>query len=268
MIQRLGPTQLEAIRGLVENAANLSVFLDFDGTLAPIAESPEKAKLDPDVRGLLVRLSERPNVLLAFVSGRTLSDLRTRVDVPRAVYAGNHGLEIEGMAVQFAEPVANSLRKPLASLSRALSTRLANLPGVLVEDKGLTLAVHYRLAAPASYEEIERKVRRVIASGASEFSVKAGNKVWEVLPRTDWDKGEAVCWIESRLAGSGAIPVYIGDDQTDETAFERLPDAITIRVGGGGPSYARYELPGPAEVHGFLEWLDNVAASRLRETTA
>jgi trehalose-phosphatase len=268
MTQRLGPTQLEAIRGLVESPASLSVFLDFDGTLAPIADSPEKAQLDPDVRALLTQLAQRPKVLLAFVSGRALSDLRARVDVPRAVYAGNHGLEIEGRGVQFAEPVAASLRKPLASLSSALSTRLASLRGVLVEDKGLTLAVHYRLAAPASYEEIERKVRGVVANGASEFSVKAGNKVWEVLPRTDWDKGEAVCWIDSRLSESGSVPVYIGDDQTDETAFERLPDAITIRVGGGGPSYARYEVPGPADVRQFLEWLDAVAASRLRETTA
>ena len=126
---------------------------------------------------------------------------------------------------------------------------------MLVEDKGLTVSVHFRHAAAEDIPEIERIVRMLIAPHASVFHFAMGKMLVEILPRTGWDKGVAVWWINCCVGKAGALPIYLGDDRTDEDAFRALPEGVTVKVGNGAETHAKYRVADPADVHEFLIWL-------------
>jgi trehalose 6-phosphate phosphatase len=131
------------------------------------------------------------------------------------------------------------------------------MAGVRVENKGLSASVHYRLASPAAAREAERVVREGLAPGASSFRQTMGKRSLDILPRTGWNKGAAVEWINSRDTGEPRLSLYLGDDRTDEDAFRHLQDGITIHVGDPpGETCAQYYVADPAQVGIFLEWLD------------
>jgi trehalose 6-phosphate phosphatase len=125
-------------------AGLMLVGLDFDGTLAPIVPHPDDAALPEATREVLAALARRADTRVALVSGRSLADLRQRVDVADAHYAGNHGMEIDGPGVERLHPGAAAARTVLTEVARDLSGHLADVDGVVVEDKGLTLSMHYR----------------------------------------------------------------------------------------------------------------------------
>ena len=248
-------TGLTEIRAKIRQAPGLSVFLDFDGTLAPIVDDPTTAQLEKSTRKLLTALATRPDILMVIVSGRALSDLQTRIGIEGIVYAGNHGLEISGKGMRFVEPFAAARQGLLSQISDSLRANLSGIAGARVENKGLTATVHYRQATPNAVPDIERIVRTVVAPDVSAFLLHPGRMVLEVIPRGDWHKGAAVCWIHSRLSSSGAVLIYAGDDRTDETAFRQLTGEITVFVGSPGNTAARYHVPDPAGVCEFLAWL-------------
>jgi len=143
----------------------------------------------------------------------------------------------------------------LQRLVAHLRDSLRHIPGAWVEDKTLTASVHYRQAAPREERAIANLVHPPLAHHSAIFQLNAGKKVFEIVPRTKWHKGAAVCWINARLAGPGAASIYIGDDRTDEDAFVRLPGEITIRVGNSESTAARYHVKDTGQVREFLEWL-------------
>jgi trehalose-phosphatase len=253
------PDGLAEVGEQVRDAVYLSVFLDFDGTLAPIVDHPADAKMDPQMRATLKALARRDQTLLVFISGRSVNDLRSRIQLPDVVYAGNHGLEICGR-LNFVEPSALAKGELLKRLVAYLNGSLRHIPGAWVEDKTLTATVHYRQAALREERSIANIVHAALAHHSAIFQLNAGKKVFEIVPRTKWHKGAAVCWINTRLAGPGATSIYIGDDRTDEDAFVRLPGEITIRVGDPEGTAARYHVKGPGQVREFLEWLNGNAA--------
>lgn len=237
------------------------IGLDFDGTLTPIRPRPDMVELSEDVRATLARLAAVPRVSVAIVSGRGLRDLVGRVGLSGLIYAGNHGLEIEGPGLSFVEPTAASLSGRLEEIAQAISTRLADVAGVLLERKGLTASVHYRNVEPGRRDDVAWIVASVVSSDPDRFVVTAGHRVWEVRPRVDWHKGRALAWIMDRLGGPGSLrTLYLGDDRTDEDAFAVLPpDAVTVRVGEpSAPTLARYRLSDTDAVKGFLNRLSQV----------
>ena len=256
MCRYLSPDERTKIQERVRDAGFLSLFLDFDGTLTPIVADPAEARLDPRVRGTLQSQAVRDDTLLAFVSGRALDDLRPRVGIERAVYAGNHGLEITGRNVAFVEPSALAKRELLNQIVDQLTAALRHIPGALVENKNLTASVHYRRAArhAAAITEI---VQAALAPHVSFFRLNRGKMVLEIVPLTSCDKGSAVSWINAQLGMAGAPSIYIGDDRTDEDAFSHLRGEITIQVGRNKKTSARYFVADPTEVHSFLEWLSD-----------
>ncbi|MBZ5579504.1 MAG: trehalose-phosphatase [Acidobacteriia bacterium] len=247
---------LAEIQDRVRSAPSVSLFLSFDGALTGLVEDPEDAGLAQATRDVLEVLSKRPDILTVILSGRALSDLERRAGISGVVYAGNHGLEIGGRGLRFVEPFAAARTDILARISDSLAANLKGVFGVRVEYKGLTTSVHYRQASAADFQDIERIVQAIVAPGVSPFCVDVGKMALEVIPRTDWHTGAAVCWINSRLAGKGAACIYVGDDRSDEAAFQRLPDEITVCVGNPEWSSARYYLSDPAEVREFLVWLN------------
>jgi trehalose 6-phosphate phosphatase len=244
----IGPRFADALGGVF-------LFSDFDGTLAPIVPEPALAQMRPELRNLLVDLSSRPGFRMAIVSGRALGDLRRHVGLKNLIYSGNHGLEIDGPGIAFVHPSSVEGRPRMAALAETLARRLAQIDGVWVENKGLTLAVHYRLARAGSHQEVGRQVEAAIEQARHGFRVTAGLKVLDIRPDASWTKGDAVAWIRKAYDAEEALPIYLGDDTTDEEAFASLPGAITVRVGPHGKSAASYHLSDPGEVEVWLTWL-------------
>lgn len=234
----------------------LLLGLDFDGTLAPIAPRPSLARLPARNRDLLHRLADKSSVTVVIASGRGLRDVKSKVDVPGIFYAGNHGLEIEGPDGQWVHPQAETLERSVRLLAKDISATLGRFPGLVIEDKGLTLSVHYRLLPrvipPSAVYAI---LTRLVKPFEYRLRVSHGHKVWEIRPRVAWDKGHAILRIlrPGRRKWTAAL---VGDDVTDEEGFRTLgPDALTVRVGNVRNTAARFRLKHQQDVSPFLEFI-------------
>ena len=239
----------------IRAAGSIALFSDFDGTLAPLVPDPAGARLDEAARQALAEISRRDGFVVAIISGRSLDHLRARVGLPDLVYAGNHGLEIEGRGLSFLDPAAAAAREELRAVTERLESALRTVPGAFVEYKVLTTSVHYRNVAEADVGRVERIVLDAIAPAAGLFRLGSGKMLWEILPKTEWNKGAAVRWILDRLGDDDVLSIYFGDDKTDENAFRALPDGLTFKVGCEGGTDAKYRVAGPLAVEEFLEWL-------------
>lgn len=246
---------LDEVGVIAEASSHLLLLLDFDGTLAPIAGSPGLARLPATTRATLEMLSGRGDCTVGIVSGRSLADVRERVGIAGLIYAGNHGLEISGAGLRFDEATAVGRREGIEALVCVLAVRLRRIAGIHVENKGLTASVHYRSVRPVDRVEVERVVRATIPEDHPDFLVTAGQMVWEVRPRVDWNKGTAVRWIRERLGLRDAVTFYLGDDRTDEDAFAEVGRFVTARVGSPQPTRAGYQIADTGEVGEFLLWL-------------
>lgn len=231
--------------------ASFALFLDYDGTLTPIAPRPELARLDERQRERLRAVAARHPV--AIVTGRAMADIRALVGLPGLHYAANHGFEITGPDVAF--EVDPQLRRTFEMVAADLRPRVAAIPGVAFESKGYSVAVHFRLTPDAYVPEIEAAVDAVIA--VTEGVRKGeGKRVLEIRPAIAWNKGAAVQWLLDRFGAR--LPIYIGDDRTDEDAFVVARDrgGIAIYVGPPGtPTAATHRLPDPHAVGALLERL-------------
>ncbi|MBX9602713.1 MAG: trehalose-phosphatase [Bryobacteraceae bacterium] len=244
------PELIERIRA----AGSAAFFLDFDGTLTPIAQRPEEAWLDAGARAAIGALM-RGGTVVAIVSGRSLTDLSKRAG-GGCFYAGNHGLEILTPRGLYVHPEAAAARGALAAIVAELRARTAAFAGVRVEDKELTASVHFRLA-PQWEPRLREMAREAARPFAERIEIREGKMVLEVRPAVQWNKGDAARFI-LRTEAPAAVPVVIGDDSTDEDMFAAMPEGVTIAV-GNGVSGARYRLQEPAEVIALL----NAAATLL-----
>jgi len=238
------------------------VFLDYDGTLTPIQARPQDALIAPSMREAVGALAER--CFVAVVTGRGLADVRALVGLPGLVYAANHGLEIEGP--DFAYEPDPGLRPTFEALRPRVDALVEGIDGVVVEHKGLSVAVHYRLAPAERVPELEAGLDGLLAEHDS-LRKGTGKKVFELRPSIDWHKGAAVRWLCERLAATGPgrpVPLMLGDDRTDEDALMAVRDeGVGIFV--GQPQWetaARYGVEDPAAVEVLLRRLAEEAGSR------
>jgi len=246
-------------------AANQILLLtDFDGTLSPIVGRPGEAALPDGTRRAVEALASHERVGVAVVSGRALTDIKDRVGIQGVTYAGNHGIEIEGPWLKFVYPPAEAVRPVIRHLHSRLSEVLAGFEGAFVEDKGITLSVHYRLVGEDRVDELKRACEETVRRLRSEGKIRTteGKKVYEIRPGVLWDKEDAAVllmsgWISSK-GGSTSLAIFLGDDLTDEGGFEVVNrhEGVSIYVGETGRSTAaRYFLRSPAEVAEFLQRL-------------
>jgi trehalose 6-phosphate phosphatase len=231
------------------------LLLDFDGTLAPIVSRPELAAIPAETRAALDRLLARPGVEAAVVSGRGMPDARERAALPGITYAGNHGMEIEGPGIHRVHPGAAAARPLLERVVAEVERSLADVEGAFVEDKGLTLSVHYRLAPGGAEGRVRDAVGRAVA-GDPALRLTEGKKVLEVRPRVEWDKGRAVLFLLEQLRPPAGSPVlYLGDDTTDEDAFRALEE-----WGGAGEGVLVAESPRATAARSWLRSPEEVGA--------
>lgn len=233
----------------------LALFFDYDGTLTPIVDRPENATLSDEMRELLQRLAARHPV--SVVSGRDLADVRGMVDLDRVYYAGSHGFDIAGpggMRMQNEE--AQEALPELEAAEEKLHERLDEVEGARVERKAFAIAVHYRQVAEADESRVEEAAREVAAERET-LRLGSGKKIYELQPDVAWNKGAALRWLMEELDLGGAYPLYLGDDTTDEDAFEVLRGwGLGIRVGAEDePTAAQYLLRDVSEVAQLLRLL-------------
>ena len=252
---------LDEVAARVRAAPHHLLGCDFDGALGPVYDNPTAATLSREVRAPLVDLAASGRVTVLVVSGRPAADLRARADVPGLIVAGNHGLELAGPGWEHVDPAVAASEPAVRHLAATLAGVLDPIPGVAVEDKGLSVAVHYRHAAPDAHAAVRAAVHGVLSDTSHPFVLTAGRMCFDVRPRVYWTKGEAVRWLLARVGRPDALVVFVGGDPTDEDAFAALPDGVTVRVGAGPETAARYHVEGPDGVRKFLEWLrDELAA--------
>ena len=240
----------------------LAVFLDFDGTLAPIAERPEKARLAPAMRAAVADLAAVHNT--AIISGRGREDVRALVGLDALTYAGDHGFDISFPDGGIAHNIdCEPFHAVIGDITERLEKDLAAISGAFAEPKWASVAVHYRQTPAAETAAVETAVKAVIADFDG-LRLTPGKMVYEIQPDFDWNKGKAVQWLleKTGLSGPGVVPVYIGDDVTDEDAFAAIAGSgIGIFVDdqeNSGPdrtSAANYKLRNPDEVELLLRKL-------------
>jgi trehalose-phosphatase len=247
---------LTEINRRLRAAPHILLFSDFDGTLAPIVDYPDRARLPPETKELLIGLSRHSKISTAIISGRALADIRARVGIDHLIYAGNHGLEISGPNFHFVHPKAAARQEALRQLSDHLAARLRHVAGVAVEPKGLTASIHFRRVAPAEVNQVVEIVKEVALNQRRLFRLTTGKMVCEICPRVNWHKGAAARWIRDRLGYPDPLAIYLGDDDTDENAFADLRQDLTVKVGPAMLTLAHYHLADSREVRKFLRWLE------------
>jgi len=217
----------------MNRSLKILLLLDYDGTLVPIKKHPKLARLSPQRKTFLRKLANHPGIKMAIISGRKLSDIKKLVTVPGLIYVGNHGLEMEIAGRRIIYPAVNRFVPTLKKIKAALSAA-HRIKGVLVEDKGYTLSVHFRLLPADRLKTFHRLFLQAMRRWRAKVRITSGKKVIEIRPPVDWDKGKAIKWVINKLRLGDYWPVYIGDDKTDEDAFRALKEkGMTIHVGGG-----------------------------------
>ena len=224
----------------------IALFLDFDGTLVTIQPHPDAVHMDAGARRTLAVLARSPRFRVWVVSARRQADVSSRISVPGIRYLGLYGWE--------RAPIHARPPGPVAHVKTFLTGSLPAHPNIWIEDKEHTIAVHYRSAPETVRAAAFERVQRAVAPWRPALRIAPGKAVWEILPTTFGNKGAAVRR-ELAAVPSQALPVYLGDDLSDEDAFAALPHGVSIRVGPRRNTRARYHLEGVGQVHGFLEKL-------------
>jgi len=242
----------------VSGRDQLAVFLDYDGTLTPIVEDPKDARPSDQVREQLRRCAARADTLVSIVSGRALHDVREMVGIDELIYAGNHGLEIQGAdVVSFAHEDVPHYQRRIVTLAKNL--RKICRDGAWVEEKGASLTLHVRATPESERPTIEATARDLIQEAG--FQVREAHCALEARPPIGWDKGHAVLYILRERFGPSwserVRVIYAGDDRTDEDAFRVLSGlGICFRIGNSDvPTLATRQLADVESVWALLEWI-------------
>ncbi len=239
--------------------SNLLLLSDYDGTLTPIVERPQDAVLSEGMREILNKISKRYPI--GIISGRSLTNIKKVVGIDGIYYSGNHGFEISGPDVELTKGEAERAGPTISEICFAIKARATQFKGMIVEDKGPTASVHYRMVAEEKVQELKELFNELVESSVREGRIRVtrGKKVLEIRPNVDWDKGRAVEWLIDVVSKErGEIyPIYLGDDVTDEDAFLVLKGkGLTVLVTQEGrKSDAEYYLRNTEEVEEFLREL-------------
>lgn len=235
-----------------------AIFLDFDGTLAPLVDNPSKARMPQSTRSALRALVQAFPV--AVVSGRSAIDVRDLVGLPGIIYSGSHGQEINFPdGTRFEYPDSVEYLGQLDKAERLLTERLPESGGVWVERKPFSIAVHTRLADSQERREDAQENAEQVASSLG-LGVHPGKEVVELRPPVDWNKGKAITYLLGFL--SGGTPLFVGDDETDEEGFAEVRRhrgvSVVVEKSNDRLTAADYRLLDTYETTTFLTRLKQV----------
>jgi trehalose 6-phosphate phosphatase len=253
----------EQVDERLAHAERLWLFLDYDGTLANFAPTPDEVTPDSELTGLLARLVQHPRILVAVVSGRRLSHVQRLVPVPGILLAGTYGIELQlpnGRQVHRAS--FEAIRPTLDALKPRWEALISGRTGFFLEDKDWTLALHARFATDDETEQVLAAARRM-ATGVIEqapavpFRLLGGHKFLEIGPKLA-HKGRTIEYLLDQYPAPGALPLYLGDDDKDEEAFGfvKAQGGLAILVAAEPrDTAADYRLESPQAARRWLETL-------------
>ena len=252
-----------AFRALHERQAgrHLLLLFDFDGTLCPFSPDPDEVYLAPVAAALLGSLASKPASTVGIISGRRLPDLHKRARVSPDIYlAGFHGLEIEAPGAAFMHPDAAAATPLMRAIADAMQPYLPKLPGVFIEDKVFSIALHYREADDATRLAAQERFTAAAKTDLDAGRLRAlpGACVIELLPGVTWNKGRALKWIRERVEErhGPTFSVYVGDDVTDEDAFRAVgPHGMAIAASDRAAG-AEFRVDGPDAVRRLMQLID------------
>jgi trehalose 6-phosphate phosphatase len=227
-----------------KRGTSLALLFDYDGTLVPIVEHPSMAVLSKETRYRLEQLALIPSIFIGVLSGRAIDDLRVRVGVAGAYYAGTSGLEVSFGRSSIVQPERARALPLVAAALPPLRHALAGYTGAWVEQKLLGLAVHYRKVTPGRIDALRADVADVMGS-LSGLKVVDSAMAIEITPDLGWTKGTALRMIVEHVRGAAVLPLYAGDDANDTDALLAAADlgGVAVGIGPHAPPAARYRLP-------------------------
>ena len=255
---------IQNVNELFKTNTKIILLTDYDGTLTPIQESPDLAILSEEVRQILLNYSHSRTFFLGIITGRSLRQIKKLVNIPKILYAANHGIELEGPGIRFSSPEAKKARCNLWHIYMRLFKSLHHIEGIYLEDKGYTVSLHYRLVKKAKDVEFITKTLTNITKPYLErkaLSLNTGKMVYEICPPVTWNKATTIQWLLTNYFplnfGEDALLIYLGDDKADIQVFNTLKGKeLTIFVGNPlDTSTAEYYAHSPEEVKVFLEHL-------------
>jgi trehalose 6-phosphate phosphatase len=251
----LHPRYLYSYSKIMEGKEKAVFFFDYDGTLTPIVQRPDLAKISPEMKEIIRQLSLKYKC--AIVSGRGRRNLQALVDLPGIFYAGDHGLDIIGPDISMIHPKVKKFLPLIQNISKSLDKSLSHIPGVIVEKKKMSVAIHYRQVSKEDLPGLKLPLKKILKENRENIRILKGKKVVEFLPNIEWNKGKAVLWILNTMGldWSGYKIFYLGDDTTDEDAFRILRTrGTTILIAEkAGKSAAGFRLSSPEEVKCWLK---------------
>ncbi len=246
--------RIDKILPKLKSAERLFFFFDYDGTLTPIVSHPEKANLSREQREILIAFKNNPKCLLAIVSGRSLKDIMSRVGLKGIYYVGNHGLEIFGPGGEINYLSQEEFIPELKKIQDRLKRKFKGTEGLFFEDKGCILAIHYRNADPEWVPSLLITLKQEVRGSSAPLCLSFGKMVFEIRPNINVNKGTAVLELLNQTPQARVLPLYMGDDQTDEDAFKIINrKGTTIFVGLSSNASAQYYVHDPFEVYQFLK---------------
>ena len=213
--------QFQAIQNMLKHKKPI-LFLDYDGTLTPIVSRPDLAVLSQQSRQIVEQVAAA--LPTAIISGRATDDVKNLVKINTIYYAGNHGFDMEGPNLK--HQLASEFIPDVHRVYCRIEEKLKDVPGCIIENKIFSLSVHYRLVESEKDEKKIFDTVKAIVEREERVKLTFGKKVIEVRPRVEWNKGKAVIHLlhlfQSQLKIEDSIPIYIGDDRTDEDAFDAV----------------------------------------------
>jgi trehalose 6-phosphate phosphatase len=231
------------IRNQLRAAKQWAFFLDFDGTLVNLRWRPGDVRVPRETKLILKRLAAHENVSVVIVSGRKLQSVRKLISINGLRYFGVHGGEREDRSVV----LGTRSQLALDAAKHSIRKQLGSIRGIWVEDKGLSIAVHYRGVNATTAESAATTLASLTAPWGDMLHILNGSRVWEILPKEIPGKATAVNEVVNDLRQAAAV-VYVGNDGTDEVAFAVLPNQITVRVGPERRTLARFVVRSPSDV--------------------
>ena len=254
---------LPEIDGMLGGTGRILIASDFDGTLCPIADTPEEVHLAPATLEILRHAAVCRRLTFAVISGRSLADIRRRLPL-NLVFAGNHGLEIAGDGIEYEHAGARRLRPSVSEACQILAETVRQWPGAWIEDKDLSATLHFRQVDQRHHNSILLAARRSLAVVGSSLALRAGKRALEIRPKVHWDKGHALLYIQEK-AGPFDACLCLGDDRTDESMFRANHAQLSIRVGlSTSGSAASHHVLNPAEVAILLSHIVDFCGSEAR----
>ncbi|XP_022227831.2 probable trehalose-phosphate phosphatase C [Drosophila obscura] len=256
----------QKLPGYLNSQNKLAILLDYDGTLAPIADNPSKTQMPVELEKTLHKLAKHPQIFLAVISGRGLKDVQAHVSIDGTTYAGNHGLEIEypdGSRHDYELPA--EIKKNYTDMVRELKEKVEK-NGAWVEDKRVSLTYHYR-DTPVELKDALKQLATEICLRYG-FRANQAHEAIEAKPPVNWNKGEAALYILKQKFGDNwhkdVRVVFAGDDTTDEDAMrvlQGLGRSFRIAADAQIQTFADFRLPKQALMTDLLKWIAHVYVS-------